>query len=630
MLQDIFGGEYDLFSPDLSLAVVEPTANATPLLSPEATERTLYLRDNASDSFTPLVMAADVPQGTHFGGEEAVSHEGELTMRFITATPDLGHVIFGSPLAMTREAVSVLLPSCEYLCGAQNLYEWGDGRLQLVNILPNGKPTNEPNGAHVAGEGEYGFGMAARTVSDDGRWVAWTYASPYTNSGLKSYKGLFIRDMIGERTVKVGGQNARYQTMSSDGSEVFFIENGDLYDFNTNTKTQVDLTSDHGPGEANGGVKETVSDVSEDGGYVYFVATGVLANGGVGGEDNLYLLHNINGEWSTRYIATLSNEDEKDYHAEESVQGGGIALTGVSSRVSPDGRFLAFMSNRSLTGYDNIDVNSSQPDEEVYLYDAESDRLVCASCNPTGARPTGVLDGHGTLLVDRNVAWSERNEHWLAGNIPTWDFRGDYQGLHQPRYLSDSGRLFFDSSDALVPQDTNSLEDVYEYEPLGVGNCEIVDITYSEHVNGCVDLISSGTSASESVFYDASENGDDVFFLTSSRLVATDYDTSNDVYDAHVCSGTAPCISAPVTPPPCTSGDSCKAAPSPQPEIFGSPPSATFSGAGNVFEATKKGVVKHRSKAKRKSEKRTKKKIRKARRTSGRRKVTTGRKAARS
>ena len=32
------------------------------------------------------------------------------------------------------------------------------------------------------------------------------------------------------------------------------------------------------------------------------------------------------------------------------------------------------------------------------------------------------------------------------------------------------------------------------------------------------------------------------------------------------------------------SGDSCKAAPSLQPEIFGAPPSATFSGAGNLLE----------------------------------------------
>ena len=36
---------------------------------------------------------------------------------------------------------------------------------------------------------------------------------------------------------------------------------------------------------------------------------------------------------------------------------------------------------------------------------------------------------------------------------------------------------------------------------------------------------------------------------------------SFDVYDAHVCSAAVPCSTSPVSPPACTSGDSCKAAP---------------------------------------------------------------------
>ena len=41
---------------------------------------------------------------------------------------------------------------------------------------------------------------------------------------------------------------------------------------------------------------------------------------------------------------------------------------------------------------------------------------------------------------------------------------------YQQRYLSDDGRLFFNSFDSLVPQDTNGKADVYEYEPAGVGS----------------------------------------------------------------------------------------------------------------------------------------------------------------
>ena len=131
------------------------------------------------------------------------------------------------------------------------------------------------------------------------------------------------------------------------------------------------------------------------------------------GGDNLYLLHYAGGEWSTTFIATLSHEDEKSWYEPPFGDGPQENLTGVSSRVSPDGRFLAFMSDRSLTGYDNLDANSGQPDEEVYLYDAASGRLVCASCNPTGARPVGIHESSGSiLLVDRYSSWE--NSGWLG------------------------------------------------------------------------------------------------------------------------------------------------------------------------------------------------------------------------
>jgi hypothetical protein len=113
-------------------------------------------------------------------------------------------------------------------------------------------------------------------------------------------------------------------------------------------------------------------------------------------------------------------------------------------------------------------------------------------------------------------------------------------------------------------------------------------------VGGCGGLISSGTSAQESGFLDASatggrdaeghEGGGDVFFFTASRLVPSqDYDESRDVYDAHECSTSAPCF-PPVAeqPPRCAKADTCRAAPAAQPSIFGPPASATFSGPGNA------------------------------------------------
>jgi hypothetical protein len=214
----------------------------------------------------------------------------------------------------------------------------------------------------------------------------------------------------------------------------------------------------------------------------------------------------------------------------------------------------------------------------VFLYDADGNGgrggLVCASCDPTGARPHGMLDeatspGAPPPLVDRQGAWREAKEPWLAASIPGWE-----SPLHQSRYLSDSGRLFFNSSDTLVPSDTNGTEDVYEFEPPGVGSCTSESATFGIGSGGCVDLVSSGTSKEESAFLDASETGDDVFFLTSAQLSLSDRDGVPDVYDARVGGG----FPEPQAPPACE-GDACQspvAAPNDP-----TPGSLTYVGPGN-------------------------------------------------
>lgn len=590
------------FTPDLSRAVMEPYGlNA--LQSEEATEQTLYLRDNVSESYTPLVTAANVPEGTKWAAE------GQ-EMRFDAATPDLKRILFSTQAALTPEAIAT--PGAGL--GAPNLYEWSAGKLQLVNILPDGK--TKPGAT---------FGTGYRTpnpwaMSANGRWIVFWYQEGTSASW-------YVRDTVEHRTVQFGPTRAgstNFETMSRDGSRIFYLvpesgknEEGELYLFNPATGTTTSLTANHGGGPT-ADVQNMLVGSSDDGSYVYLVARGVLASGAVQGQNNLYLLHDSGGTWQTTLIATLSSEDEKDWHTLAS------QMEKITSRVTPSGRFLTFMSDRPLTGYDNHDARTGAADEEVYQFDAAHNRLVCVSCNPTGERPIGVYDG-GTfdkLLMDQSAAWEG---HWLAASIaPDW-YAVLEHAVHRPPYLSENGRLFFNSSDALVPQDTNGVADVYEYEPTGVGSCTSASATFGEASNGCVSLISSGQSASESTFLDASESGNDAFFITAAKLVGADYDTVNDVYDAHVCTTALPCRAEPVTPPACTSGDSCKAAPSPQPAIFGTSPSATFSGTGNVVGEAKKSVVKHKRKPKRHA----KHKKRKGKKARGFRTARTSRKGGR-
>ncbi len=87
---------------------------------------------------------------------------------------------------------------------------------------------------------------------------------------------------------------------------------------------------------------------------------------------------------------------------------------------------------------------------------------------------------------------------------------------------------------------------------------------------------------------DASQSGDDVFFLTNSRLTGKDQDTAFDLYDARVGGGEVEAVK----PVEC-SGDACQ-----QPAVppnDATPGSLTFNGAGNVLECPK-GKVKQKGK----------------------------------
>ena len=102
----------------------------------------------------------------------------------------------------------------------------------------------------------------------------------------------------------------------------------------------------------------------------------------------------------------------------------------LTSSVSPNGRYLAFMSDAALTGYDNRDAHErASPTRRSTSMTPPKRRLSCASCNSSGGgggwkRPHGVFDtelaGEGLgLLVDRPEIWNER---WLAGSLPGWAF----------------------------------------------------------------------------------------------------------------------------------------------------------------------------------------------------------------
>ena len=108
------------------------------------------------------------------------------------------------------------------------------------------------------------------------------------------------------------------------------------------------------------------------------------------------------------------------------------------------------------------------------------------------------------------------------------------------RNLSEDGsRVFFQTQEALVPQDKNGQTDVYEWEREGAGSCEHASASFSASNGGCLYLISTGESDKPSYFGDASANGSNVFFFTRQSLVGQDRDENYDIYDARIDGGIA-------------------------------------------------------------------------------------------
>ncbi len=625
--------EYQWFTADLSEAVVLPRSEI--LLSPEASEVTAYKRSNfgsCEEAVTSSCYRA-IANDTNVTGEREVEGKKEK----VPYGGDLEPVPY-----MTPNGEHVVLEGKEFPLTSENtasrgLYEWtaATGQLKVINVLSNGTPLPSPR---LGASGPPSSKLVRNAVSADGSRAIFSSGGHLYQRNTATAKTLRV-DQPEEGVTETLAQ-PKYQTASEDGKTIFFTDNArltknstaevgpvpkpDLYSCEVEEvagepKCKLTDLTVNGNASEPADVQGVVPGAAADGSTVFFVANGALsgaaAQGSCSNETevrdqleelslsnvcNLYVRHRTApGEWGPpKLIATLSLEDEPDWHV-----GGELDPGLMTSRVSPNGEWMAFMSDRRLptatnpAGYNNKDANSGKPDEEAFLYNATTNKLVCASCDPTGARPVGVHEalqsGEGLgLLVDRPRIWQAR---WIAANIPGGIKIGVTTSFYESRALLDNGRLFFNSSQALAPQDENGTkQDVYEYEPAGilgpdgVAQCTTASDTYGEGSLGCVSLLSSGRDHHESAFLDASESGNDVFIDTAAPLAPIDADSSFDVYDAAVCGqpGTESCVPPPAAlPPPCV-GESCHE---------GAPESGSTGGgsAGTLADAGSRNSTKH-------------------------------------
>jgi hypothetical protein len=256
--------------------------------------------------------------------------------------------------------------------------------------------------------------------------------------------------------------------------------------------------------------------VSRDGSKVYFVSPEQLdGTKGTDGGVNLYLSE----QGTLRFVATLDGSDP-DFGAVLSAPA--QSPLGRHVRFTPDGSKLLFESRAQLTSYDNAGH------VEIYLHDPVKGTVACVSCRPDGTPPTGdasLRDGSGAS-----------GQQFSAE--PMYPANADEHGEH----------IFFQSTDTIVPQDLNVRYDVYEHTVA----------------TGATALISSGTSANDSVYLGNGDDGKDVFFFTTDTLVPQDRNGSVfKLYDARVGGG----FPAPPEPSPPCAGEGCRGPATPIPGV---------------------------------------------------------------
>ncbi len=514
-------------------AVVVVSEEEGLLLAPGArpNENNLYARNNLT-------------------GEYRLIAAGPGGVTLVAATPDGSHILI--------QAKKEVLAGVADPQHAPYLYEWDRETGQLVFVgEAEGRVPEEGTVAgpieSEADEGEYPYDQNA--ISENGSRIF------FSERGESQKVYLREPNVALPGTTEVSDGAAQWRAATPSGSFALYTEDGELYRFNV----AHDTPSPGGAREKLAGAGARVLGVmgmSNDGSYVYFVAEGVLADNENGNHEkaeeqlnevNLYEWH-AGAADPVMFMGKLDKaSDKSDWEGFTNGEPGSPDQGDKASRVSADGTKVLIGSSAKLTSYDNAGKS------EAYLYDAieslSATNPRCVSCNP------------GTAVASQETYLSENESP--APSSPL--------GAFMTRNLSARGtRVFFQTAEALVPEDTNGQMDVYEWEQEGTGSCEAGE---GQEGGGCLYLLSTGKSPQPSYFGDASEEGEDVFLFTRQSLVSQDQDDNVDVYDVRVNGG----LAGQSTPPasPCESEERCRGVPATAP-IFGSPSSMTLVGGGNA------------------------------------------------
>jgi hypothetical protein len=576
---------YTAISPDLTKGVFFGRSPVIPGHANVEDVSNLYLRTDLQSpgpgDYQLLSDAVAPVEANGTGVFPQISFDG--------ASADWSHVLFEAYADLTADTSGMdrTLPK---------LYEWHNGAVTFAGVLPDsacGTPpclASESVGGSGAGlQAPFIGGSGGRpiqpdwttnSISADGSRIVFE-ADPLTTieSGfidvLQTFGNLYMR-IDKASTVQLnaserstpdpsGNQPARFLAATADDSRVFFettealTEDTETPDHNIYMyeveapagKHLTLITPDADPGNGLPKVEKSPQPaISQDGHFIYFFGFRPLVPGQPEipqGTVGLYVWH----DGTIRYVTSHTDAKASDSNDPKWGEGGSTKWAPDDFRMSANGRKIAFISSFSYVAQQAGVRNGDH--KEIYVYDYDTGKITCASCDPSGELPTS------------DAQFETQANATLANGIQ-----------YLSNVMSRDGRyVFFDTGESLVPPDTNGRRDVYDFDT----------------VTGEAHLLSDGRCGCDATFAEASPDAHDVFFTTREQLVRTDVDDNADLYDARVEGGIAVQNEA---PPAVCDGEECRG-PAVSPPVFSVPSSASFAGAGNP----KPPLAKVKAKAKR-------------------------------
>jgi hypothetical protein len=484
----------------------------------------------------------------HLVGQPRVPAGSEEFLRFPGVSTDGSHILISTATATTPECrVGVTINACQRFI---------DTPVRLYMSIDD-EGAVEVSKSELSGKN---IGVSYAGMTPDGSRVFFTSSERLTVEDIDTSADLYVWSQQGE-------EEGRPLTLISKGdNEGQPGEPGSSGECQPAMVNQVDERGHPVPGEVPwtrkcgvlpysgygyswllggiGGNGVSDSAIAANGDIYFYSPEQLDGDRGVLDQQNLYVYR----DGRVQFVAAL--------HPERT-----CTVTGISSDeelcadgpvvridVSPDDSHMAFVTASRITPYDNAGHL------EMYSYTPSSGRLVCDSCNPDGTPATA-------------------------------DVRASEDG----RFMTDDGRVFFSTDEALVARDTNEGTDVYEFTD---GRPQLIT-TGTGAASGTHTKGGSLTASSQLPgLVGVSADGTDVYFSTFDSLVSEDQNGSFfKFYDARTNGG----FLRPAPNLPCEAAEECHGPGTEAPSLPAEGTAAEL-GGGNVRRASRRKARKRHRK----------------------------------